>query len=387
MIRLLTAGESHGRGIIAVIEGFPSGVPLDAASVNSDLKRRQGGYGRGKRMLIEADTAEFISGVRSSVSTGGPVCILVRNRDWENWSKYMDPLRADTGTRAVKLPRPGHADLAGGQKYGERDLRNILERASARETAGRVAAGSVFKQLLARVGITVTGYVAGIGTSPSAPAFSLDSAARKHLAASPFYTPHAKLEKFMKAEVDRAVKNKDTVGGIIEVQAEGVPPGLGSHAQWDRKIDGLIALAFMSIQGIKGVEIGKGFSFAGRFGSGFHDAITGYDAKKGRFLRATNNAGGIEGGITNGENIVVRAFMKPIPTLLSPLSSVDIDTKKIKKATVERSDICAVPAASVVGEAALAHVLACTAAEKFGGDSLKEFISNFRNYLKRVSAY
>jgi len=393
MLRYLTAGESHGPQLSAIVEGLPAGLKVSAEIINSDLIRRQGGYGRGGRMLIEKDSVEILSGVRWGKTIGSPVTLSIQNRDWENWQEKMSP-REESRDDSIRVTRsrPGHADLAGVMKYNQQDVRNILERSSARETAIRVAVGSLAKSFLAEFGIVVYGYVAELGgIIAERPAVSLD-ALKEMISASEFYTYDPSAETRMKSLVDTAREAGDSVGGIVEVTVHGVPVGLGSHVQWDRKCDARLAMAVMSIQAFKGVEIGMGFETARRPGSQVHDEIY-YDASRiarGEmvgYFRKSNNAGGIEGGITNGEDIVIRAAMKPIPTLYKPLRSVDISTREPVEATVERSDVCAVPAATVVAEAVVAIEIANAFLEKFGGDSMDEIRRNYhgyREYLKSI---
>jgi chorismate synthase len=390
MFRYLTAGESHGPRLTAIIEGLPAGLTIAADQINRDLARRQRGYGRGGRMKIETDTVEILSGVRWGLSLGSPVTLAVINRDWENWQEKMSPdavHRDETGR--VTRARPGHVDLPGAVKYAQRDVRNILERSSARETAVRVAVGGVAKCLLANFGITINGFVTEIGgikaTRPALPLEELvDMAAKSELFT---YDPDAELA--MKAHIDQMKAAGDSVGGVVEVVACGVPIGLGSHVQWDRKLDARLAMALMSIQAIKGVEVGCGFAAAATPGSRVHDEIFYAPNAGGKspFYRKTNNAGGIEGGTSNGEDIVVRAAMKPIPTLYKPLKTVDLESKEAVEATVERSDVCAVPAAAVVAEAVVAIELAAAFLEKFGGDSLTEIKRNYDSYLAYVREF
>ncbi|MDD2212011.1 MAG: chorismate synthase, partial [Clostridia bacterium] len=378
MLRFLTAGESHGRALVTIIEGLPAGLELNLARINGLLKRRQGGYGRGKRMTLEEDQVEIFSGLRGSVTLGTPLTLVINNRDWENWQEIMAPgIEAKLGGKMVTSPRPGHADLAGGLKYRQEDLRNILERASARETAARVAVGAVAEELLFSLGIRVQGQVIAIGNvSVSAEEKIVDS---RLLYKNPLYCPAQEASLLMIKAIEEAEKQGDSLGGVIQVVAEGVPVGLGSHVQWDRRLDGQLAQALMSIPAIKGVEIGGGFSTASLLGSQVHDEIE-YQTGIG-FRHRTNRAGGIEGGISNGEPLVIRAAMKPIPTLAKPLASVEWQTKKTAAAAVERADVCAVPAAAIVGEAVTAWVLAAVVMEKFGGDHLKETLANYKNYL------
>lgn len=345
MLRYLTAGESHGKAIIAILEGMPAGLKIDLTKVNHELKRRQQGFGRGKRMQIENDRAEVLSGVKNNITLGSPLALLVKNKDFS-----IEKLHK------VLCPRPGHADLAGLLKYGFTDIREVLERASARGTVATVGIGALCKILLSEFNISLTSRVLSIAGDDSSSG--------------------------MKGAISEAIRLKDTVGGIFEIRASGVPVGLGSYVQPDKRLDGRLAQAVMSIPGIKALEIGLGFGYAVSFGSEVHDAI--YRDKK-RYLRKTNNSGGIEGGISNGEGIVLRACMKPICTLMNPLDSVNIKTKKPSKAAVERTDTCVVSAAGVVAESACAFVLADLMLEKFGSDSLRDIKENYKNYLKRIS--
>ncbi len=388
--RYLTAGESHGPGLTAIIEGLPAGLSVTAEQINADLARRQGGYGRGGRMKIETDRVEILSGVRWGESLGSPVTLSVINRDWENWHDRMSPSAEyrDDSIRVTRA-RPGHADLAGAMKYNHRDVRNILERSSARETAVRVAVGGRAKGLLSALGVRVNGFVTELGgikaVRPELPTDELAALA----AQSELFTYDAVAESAMKAHIDSMKAAGDSVGGVVEVIASGVPTGLGSHVQWDRKLDARLAMGLMSIQAIKGVEIGCGFAAAALPGSRVHDEIFHGDGTGGRtgYYRATNNAGGIEGGISNGEDIVVRAAMKPIPTLYKPLRTVDLDTRSAVEATVERSDVCAVPAAAVVAEAVVAIELAAAFLEKFGGDSMLEIRRNYDAYVAYLRGF
>ncbi|MEW5954037.1 MAG: chorismate synthase [Bacillota bacterium] len=381
MLRYLTAGESHGQALTAIVEGLPAGLPLDEAYLNSQLARRQGGYGRGGRMQIEQDLARILAGVRGGVTLGSPLCLQVENRDWVNWSEIMSPgPGARLDARVVTRPRPGHADLPGALKYGHRDIRNVLERSSARETAARVAACTAARRLLEELGIEVVGYVVSIGqVSSLAPGLPPEDL-RGRAEASPVKSWEPSAGSAMVEEIDRARQAGDSLGGVFEIRAHGLPVGLGSHVHWDRKLDGRLAGALMSIQAIKGVEVGAGFAAAAAPGSKVHDEIF-YDPSRRGFYRSTNNAGGIEGGISNGEPLVVRAAMKPIPTLYRPLRSADLLTGEQFEASVERSDVCAVPAACVVGESVVAWELAVACLEKFGGDSLAEIKANFKTYL------
>lgn len=386
-LRFLTAGESHGKALIVVVDGLPAGLPIKEGDINAQLARRQKGYGRGDRMKIEQDKVEILSGIRAGKTIGSPVALKINNRDWANWEKIMDPTKVDAGqTKVVHHPRPGHTDLSGGIKYDHRDLRNILERSSARETAVRVAAGSLARRLLEEFEVIIASHVVNLGgviaTSQRPSAKKILSITEK----SPLRCLDKKAEQKMIARIDLAKKNGDSLGGVFEVVVEGLPVGLGSHIQCDYKLDGRLAQSVMSIQAIKGVEIGMGFETANHFGSEVHDEIF-YDRVKKRFYRKRNNAGGIEGGITNGEPIVIRAAMKPLATLYRPLQSVHIDTKAPFEATVERTDITAVPAAAVIGESCVAFTLAESFLEKFGGDSLKEIRRNYEGYIHQIKDY
>lgn len=385
-LRFLTAGESHGKGLIVVLEGFPSELSISAEEINVELARRQKGYGRGGRMLIEKDQVEILSGVRRGKTLGSPIALFVKNRDYENWEKIMSPEPSgENAGNPLQRPRPGHADLSGGIKYNHRDLRNILERASARETTVRVAAGAVAKKLLKVFGIGVQSHVTSLGPvslKKNAPDYGrLNAAADK----SPVRMIEKNAEKEAMRLIDKAKEKGDTLGGVFEVVITGVPLGLGSHVQWDRKLDGRLAQSLMSLQAVKGVEIGHGFENASRFGSQVHDEIA-YGKSKG-FYHLTNRAGGIEGGMSNGEPIIVRAAKKPISTLRKPLRSVDIETKGEIKAAYERSDVCALPAASVIGEALCAWVVADAFLEKMGGDFLEEIRQRYQLYMRHVKKY
>jgi chorismate synthase len=373
VLRFLTAGESHGPALTVILEGLPAGLPVDVPAIDADLKRRQGGYGRGGRMQIEADAVEVLSGVRHGLTLGSPVALLIRNRDHENWRDVMSPEPQPPEAaqrRALKYPRPGHADLAGALKYLTHDLRNVLERASARETAARVAAGGLARALLRAVGADVRSHVIRIGAAALAGGRAVPWEEMAAVEASPVRCVDAEAGTAMMAAIDAAKRAGDTVGGIFEVVARGLPPGLGSFAQWDRRLDGRLGQALLSIQAVKAVAVGDGFLAGERPGSAFHDEIL-YDEERG-LLRGSNRAGGTEGGVSNGEEIRVQAVVKPIPTLVMPLRSVDLRTKEAVSASVERSDTCVVPAAAVVGEAMTALVLADALLEKFGGDSLPE---------------
>jgi chorismate synthase len=395
MVRFLTAGESHGRALVVILEGIPAGLALDFAQIDHELKRRQGGYGRGRRMAIESDTAEILSGVRRGETIGGPIAVMIQNRDWTNWQHTMslddEPVAEAGGARrpVVTRPRPGHADLAGIAKFDRADIRDVLERASARETAARVAAGALARQLLNAAGIRLTSHVFAIGAA-RLPEDTVVSFARA--AALPDDGPlrcvDPDIERRMIAEIDAAREAGDTRGGAFEVIATGVPPGVGSYIQWDRKLDGRLAQALMSIPAIKAVGVGLGPEAAYRPGSRVHDEILP-DASGARvtgIARPTNNAGGLEGGVTNGEDLRVSAWMKPISTLMKPLRSVDVTTMKEAPAAIERSDVCAVPAAAVVGEAMVALVLADALVEKFGGDSIPELLHAMTSAAARARA-
>jgi chorismate synthase len=376
VLRFLTAGESHGPALTVIVEGLPAGVPLVRAAIDSDLRRRQGGYGRGGRMTIEADAVEILSGVRHGRTLGSPVGLLVRNRDHESWQDVMSPdpqPEAARERRRLRYPRPGHADLAGALKYATDDLRNVLERASARETTARVAAGALARALLREAGVEVRSHVVRIGRAALAGG-AVAWGALDRVEESAVRCVDAGAADAMVAEIDRAKKDGDTVGGVVEVIARGVPAGLGSYAHWDRRLDGRIAQALMSIHAVKAVAVGEGFAGAETRGSAFHDEIL-WDAAAG-LTRPTNRAGGVEGGVTNGEEVRALAVVKPIPTLVMPLRSVDLATKEPQKASVERSDTCVVPAAGVVAEAMLAFVLADALLEKTGGDSLEEVLAH-----------
>jgi chorismate synthase len=398
MLKFLTAGESHGKCLTAILEGFPSGIEVSSGYINTELERRQGGYGRGGRMKIEKDRADITAGVRHGKTLGSPIAMLIENKDWVNWLDIMSPDEAGEGA-VVTRPRPGHADLAGGLKYDHKDLRNILERSSARETAARAAVGAVSKRLLHSFGINVYSWVSGIGEVfwDGSGRYSGFDEIFAEAEGSDVRCPDKKATEKMKKAIDTARKNGDSIGGVFEVVVTGVPPGLGSHVQWDRKLDGRLAQALMSIQAIKGVEAGIGFAAGSMPGSKAHDEIfytsakvsnaNGFWPRHPRFYRKTNNAGGIEGGMSNGEPIVLRAVMKPIPTLYKPLRSVDIITKKPFAASVERSDTCAVPAAAIVAEAAVAFTLADVFLEKTGGDSAVEIDRNYKGYLKQLAGY
>ncbi len=385
MFRFLTGGESHGPSLSAIIEGLPANLPLDFDAINAQLKRRQGGYGRGARQQIESDKIEVLSGVRFGRTMGGPVTLLVRNRDFENWLDRMSVLPVETETAPITQPRPGHADFPGMLKYHSSDLRPILERSSARNTAVLVAIAAICRQLLQNAGIEIMSHVVMIGnvwaTFPTKVDYR-ELAARAEQSPVRCADPEVEAKMIAAIDVCMAEGTRDTLGGVFEVIALGCPPGLGSFVHWDRKLDSRLAAAVMSIQAIKGVEIGLGFGVAAIPGSQVHDELF-FGAGEG-FTRGTNNAGGLEGGMTNGEPVVVRAAMKPLSTLPTPLATVDMQTKQAVKAHFERSDVCAVPAAAIVGEAMVALTLAGAVLEKFGGDSLEEFQRNVNSYLADV---
>ncbi|MBF0491797.1 MAG: chorismate synthase [Deltaproteobacteria bacterium] len=386
-LRYLTSGESHGPALTVILEGMPAGVPVSSEKINIQLWRRQQGYGRGGRMSIEKDEVQILSGIRFGQTLGSPITLQVHNKDWVSWQEEM-AIEGKFGKlkRVVTKPRPGHADLVGGMKYNHRDLRNILERASARETTVRVACGALVRQLLEALGVPLTSYVKSIGrvkVSAEPPAFDkLVARCEK----SPVRTFDAKAELAMIKIIDQARKSGNSLGGVIEVLAFNLPPGLGSYVQWDRKLDGKLAQALMSIQAIKGVEIGLGFEAARLLGSEVHDSLY-YNSKEKKYVRKSNGAGGLEGSMTNGEPLVLRAAMKPISTLYKPLDSVDIESKQAYKASIERSDVCAVPAAAVIAENVVAITLADAFLEKFGGDSLLELKKNLKGYLKQVQNF
>lgn len=389
MLRFTTAGESHGRALLAIVEGLPAGVPVNVDFIDKELKRRQWGYGRGGRMKIEQDHVEILSGVRHGLTLGSPLALMIENKDWANWTEVMaaEPVELEPEkSRRLKRPRPGHADLAGGLKYDVRDLRNVLERASARETTARVACGALAKQLLRHFGAEIRSHVIQLGGIPDQP---LEVAWQEIVAISedaPLRCADANAQQKMVELIDRTREAGDTVGGIFEVVARGFVPGLGSHTSWALKLDGLLAQAIMSIPAVKAVAIGAGAEASALPGSEVHDEIA-YNSETKAFIRATNRAGGLEGGITNGEEIRLRGHLKPLSTLRRPLRSVDIDTKQEESAAFERSDVTAVPAAGVIGEAMTALVLAGAMREKFGGDSLGEMMRNFQGYREQLRGY
>lgn len=389
MFRFTTAGESHGRALVAIVEGLPAGLPTSIDQINHELWRRQQGYGRGGRMKIEQDRVEILSGVRHGMTLGSPLALMIENKDWANWDEVMavEPKElAPEKSRRVKRPRPGHADLAGGLKYDARDLRNVLERASARETAARVACGAIAKQLLEQFGIEIRSHVIQLGGIPEQPLELTFDQVSSIPDDSPLRCADADAQQRMIQLIDETKAEGDTLGGIFEVIARDAPPGLGSHTAWDLKLDGRLAQAIMSIPAVKAVAIGAGIEASSLPGSKVHDEI-GYDKEAKEFMRETNRAGGLEGGVTNGEEIRVRGFLKPISTLRRALRSVDIDTKQEERAAFERSDITVIPAAAVIGEAMVALVLAQATREKFGGDSLSEMKRNYEGYREQLRSY
>src|SRR5438067_7815539 len=391
MLRYFTAGESHGEALVAFLSGLPAGLQVDQAFIDRELWRRQQGFGRGGRMKIEKDTGHILSGVRHAKTIGSPVAILLENKDWKNWQDILPVEAGDPAKhKGVASPRPGHADLAGALKYDFPEARYVLERASARESAARVAAGALAKLFVRELGIEVLSHVIGVGKATLGDAqIPWEKLQQLHARDEVLLNcADAQAEERMKAEVDQALRTGDSVGGVFEVVAHHVPPGLGTYAQWDERLDGLLAQAVMSLQAVKGVEIGTGVESALSFGSAVHDEI-GYEPSAGftGFTRARNNAGGIEGGVSNGQDIRVRGYLKPISTLRRPLQSVDFATREPVKAAYERSDVCVVPAAGVAGEAMVALTLARCALEKFGGDSMAETSRNFRGYLEQVKNY
>jgi len=398
MLRFLTAGESHGPALLVVLDGMPSGLPVDRGAIDRQLRRRQGGYGRGRRMSIESDEVGILAGVRHRATLGSPIAMLIPNRDFLNWEHTMaaeaEPPASAGGARRAKMtrPRPGHADLAGALKHGFDDLRDVLERASARETAARVAAGSLARMLLERFGVSIVSHVTAVGgarlASPAPVPFDRIAAIPDE---SPMRCVDSRVEQAMMAAVDLAKDAGETLGGVFEVVARGVPPGLGSYAQWDRRLDGRLAQAVVSIPAVKAASIGDGVEAAGRRGSEVHDPIavatpSEAEAKPWGLARPTNHAGGIEGGVSNGEEIRITAYMKPIATLMRPLPSVDLSDGSPAAAAIERSDTCAVPAASIIGEAVVALVLADAFVEKFGGDSVAEIAANLESWRERLRA-
>lgn len=393
MIRYLTAGESHGQALVGIIEGIPAGMSISSGYINHQLWRRQQGFGRGQRMKIESDKVEILSGLRFGKTLGSPLALLIRNRDWNHWAGRMMAEGNGKGIDPITIPRPGHADYVGARKFGFDDMRNVIERASARETAVRVACATIARKFLEDMGIFIGSHVTAIGEIELPDFGKIDRMIRKQTVAScgaykitesadksPVRMLDRLAERKAVKKIESAKKAGDTLGGTFEVIITGVPIGLGNYVHWDRKLDGLLAQAVMSIHAVKGVEIGEGFANAHRLGSAVHDAFA---LKKGKIIRSSNRAGGLEGGVTNGEMIVVRAAMKPISTLAHPLRSVDLKTRKQVKARYERSDVCAVPACSVIAEAVLAPVLANAFLEKFGGDSIKEIRFRYAKPVKR----
>ncbi|ANU28097.1 chorismate synthase [Planococcus versutus] len=384
-MRYLTAGESHGPQLTAIIEGLPAQLPLTAEMINKELKRRQGGHGRGRRMQIEKDTVEIVSGVRHGKTLGSPVALVVKNDDWKHWTSIMgiEPIEeTENVKRQIARPRPGHADLNGGMKYGHRDLRNVLERSSARETTVRVAVGAVAKQLLAELGIKIVSHVTEIGGIKVNPESYLGKSAddiREIVENDAVYCADPLVTKQMTDLIDETKKNGDSIGGTVEVIVEGMPAGIGSYVHYDRKLDAKMAAAIMSINAFKGVEFGLGFDMARKPGSEVHDEIL-WDKENG-YTRKTNNLGGFEGGMTTGMPIIIRGVMKPIPTLYKPLKSVDIETKEPFQASIERSDSCAVPAASIVAEHVVAWEVANALLEQFDADQMPRLVDNLKNYM------
>lgn len=382
MLRYLTSGESHGQSLISILDGVPSNIELNIDEINKELKKRQGGYGRGARMKIENDNINILGGVRGKVTLGGPISIEIKNKDYENWSKYMNPIdKIDLQTKKVSNVRPGHADLVGCLKYDFDDARNVLERSSARETASRVAIGAICKQILKNFNVEFTSHVVQIGNISSENIYDFDYI-KQNVDNSEIRCVDTELEEKIKYEIDKARYEGDTLGGVIEIRVKNLVPGIGSYTHFDKKIDGQLAMHLMSIQAIKGVEIGIGFSASSSKGSNVMDEIK-YDSKNG-IKRNTNRLGGIEGGMTTGEEVVIRCAMKPIPTLYKPLNSININTLQNYTATIERSDSCAVPACSVVCENVVAFVIAKYFLDKIGGDNLSDIKSNYNSYIKRL---
>jgi chorismate synthase len=390
MLRYFTAGESHGEALVAFLSGMPAGLKVDQAFLDGELWRRQQGYGRGGRMKIERDTARILSGVRHGMTIGSPISILLENKDWKNWQESLPVAAGDSAKhKRVASPRPGHADLAGALKYNFSEARYVLERASARESAARVSIGGLAKLFLRALGIEVLSHVVAVGGAILEKEISWEQICALHGRGEVLLNcADAEAEQRMKEEVDKVLKTGDSVGGIFEVVAHSVPPGLGTYAQWDERLDALLAGAVMSLQAVKAVEIGAGVTAASSPGSAVHDEI-GYEKAAGfsGFTRSRNNAGGIEGGVSNGEDIRVRGYLKPISTLRRPLQSVDFATRATVKAAYERSDVCVVPAAGVAGEAMVALTLARCALEKFGGDSMLETLRNFEGYRQQLKNY
>ncbi|HEY3739683.1 MAG TPA: chorismate synthase [Bryobacteraceae bacterium] len=387
MLRFETAGESHGECLVATLTGLPAGIPISLSAINRELWRRQQGYGRGGRMKIETDTAEIVAGVRHSHTIGSPIAIIIRNADWKNWSEILAVEGADEKQKPVTRPRPGHADLAGAIKYNFHDARYILERASARETTARVAVGAISKALLDEFGITVLSHVIQVGSAKLLRPASWDDLVALNKKDEVFLnTADSESEAAFKEVIDVAYRTGDTVGGVFEVVVRGLPTGLGSHIAWDTRLDGRLAQAIVSMQAVKGVEIGSAQEQASSYGSKVQDTI-GYAPDERKFTRGSNKAGGLEGGITNGQDLIVRGFLKPISTLRRPLESVDMVTHETSPAAYERSDVSVVPAAGVIGEAMVSIVLAQAFLEKFGGDSLIETRRNYDGYLEQVRSF
>jgi len=389
MLRFWTAGESHGEALVAWVSGIPAGLKIDQAYVDRELWRRQQGYGRGGRQKIEQDSAHIVSGVRHGQTIGSPISLLIENKDWKNWQESLPVGEGDPAKhKAVASPRPGHADLAGALKFNFPEARYVLERASARESAARVAVGAMAKLFLRELGVEVLSHVLSVGGAGVGDAEigweKISELSRRSEVLLNCADPQA--EQAMKAEIDNALKTGDSAGGMFEVVAHRVPPGLGSYVNWDERLDTLLAAAVMSLQAVKAVEIGSGVAAASMPGSAVQDPI-GYDRSKHRFLRRSNRAGGIEGGVSNGEDIIVRGYLKPISTLRRPLESVDFQSREPVKAAYERSDVCVVPAAGVAGEAMVALTVARAAREKFGGDSMEEVLRNFRGYLDQLKQF
>lgn len=386
MLRFLTSGESHGKGLVSILEGFPAHVAVDTSIINADLKRRMAGYGRGARMKIESDQIEVLSGVRHGYTLGSPIAFVIWNKDWENWTAIMsaDPDESGAEKRRVTRPRPGHADLPGGLKYQFLDMRNVLERSSARETASRVAVGGFCRLLLRELGVQVYSHTIAIKDVriSTEQLGKVNPGSVPQIEASEMRCADPTLNEAMKAAVDRAIEQGDTIGGEFEVRAAGVAVGLGSYVHWDRRLDGRLAQALMSINAVKAVEVGSGLE-SDPYGSEYHDEIL-YDQENHEFHRRTNHAGGVEGGMSNGEEIIVRGVLKPIPTMRRALMSVDLETKEPFKAQYERSDTCVVPAAGVIGEAMTAIVLVQAFQEKFGGDTVGEMIANLTAFRERI---
>jgi chorismate synthase len=391
MLRFSTAGESHGEALVALVSGLPAGVPVDLEFISRELWRRQKGYGRGGRMRIERDAAHILSGVRHGRTIGSPIAMTIANNDWKNWTEILPVEEGDPAKhKAVASPRPGHADLAGAIKYNFKEARYVLERASARESTARVASGALAKLLLRALGVEVLSHVIRVGRAElSRPAQWEEIVALSQKDEVLLNCVDPEDEQKMKAEVDAVLRTGDTVGGVFEVVVHGLPPGIGTHVNWDERLDGLLAQAVMSLQAVKGVEIGRGVTAAESVGSEVHDAI-GYEAGDERFTRFSrehNNAGGVEGGISNGEDVIVRGYLKPISTLRRPLGSVSFETREPVKAAYERSDVCVVPAAGVAAEAMVALCVARLVLEKFGGDSLTELERNYKGYLEQIKAF